>query len=201
MPWNTIFPDGSKSVKQNETPGQQNTTYIKTTMNNDHYWDIGSNEDGRHKYVNMPTQASNPSIATGMNGIMFLKSDGTRIQGFYRNNTGTVADDVYQFIPAFKSGTANNITNSFSDVAAVPANVYGEIKMFITAANGNLTVQDGFFKSSGTAVSINANRYIDASGSSVSPLRFTGTLLMIRARIEDAPSGQNWAYRITYRAI
>jgi hypothetical protein len=51
MPWNPIWPNGAVSVKQNTVPGQQNTAYIETTLNNDHYWNISADEDGHHKFV------------------------------------------------------------------------------------------------------------------------------------------------------
>lgn len=201
MPWNITYPDGSKSVKQNETPGQQNTTYTKTTMNNDHYWDIGSNEDGRHKYTNMPVQASDPSIATGMDGIHYLKSDGTRIEGFYRNANG-----IYQYIPAFLTGT-HVITGSFTTMIAVPASVYGEIYIFQTT-DGSTRGQAGFFKSNATvcdawsyaqqvkSISDTTPKFnvIFGNGSDASGLN-------IRVKVLEAASGATWNYRVTYRAI
>jgi hypothetical protein len=201
MPWNSISPNGGVSVKANETIGQQNTTYTETTLNNDHYWNIGSNEDGRHKYVNMPVQGSDPSISTGMSGILYLKSDGSRVQGFYRNVNG-----IYEFIPAFLSGT-HVITGSFTNMVAVPASVYGEIYIFQTA-DGSTRGQAGFFKSNATvcdawpyaqqvqSISSSTPKFnvIFGNGSNASGLN-------IRVRVEEAAAGATWNYRITYRAI
>lgn len=78
MVWQSTAPDGSKSVKANNTILQQNTTYTETTLNVDHYWNIGTNEDGHHKYVQMPeTQTggtpSDPTIAAGMDLVYYAK--------------------------------------------------------------------------------------------------------------------------------
>ncbi len=199
MPWNTTYPDGSKSVKQNETPGQQNTTYTKTTMNNDHYWDFGSNEDGRHKYTNMPVQASDPSIATGMDGIHYLKSDGSRIEGFYRNANG-----IYQYIPAFLTGT-HVVTSSFTSMVVVPNDVYGEIVMFRDggAEEGG---QTGFFKcQSNVCQAWSYGLRIQGSSTANYNIRFgngsDASGLNIRVISQNAAAGNTWNYRITYRAI
>src|SRR3990167_9364010 len=79
MPWNATWPIGTNSVKANKTPGQQNTTYIETELNKDHYWNIGVNEDGHHRFVQNPISGTvavptNPTLATGMNGVYYLKN-------------------------------------------------------------------------------------------------------------------------------
>ena len=52
--WHTNAPDGTKSVKANNTIIQDNTDYIKTEQNKDHFWDIGGTKDGHHKFAQMP---------------------------------------------------------------------------------------------------------------------------------------------------
>ena len=92
MPWNSTWPVGSISVKANRVVGQQNTTYIETTMGNsivgtnttatrDHFWNVGTNEDGRHRFIQSPkfTVGGNPAdpvLGTGMDGVRYIKSDG-----------------------------------------------------------------------------------------------------------------------------
>ena len=78
--WNSISPDGTKSVKLNKTIIQANTTYTETELNKDHFWNIGANEDGRHKFVNTPaTNQATPAIgvnaplATGMDLLYFSR--------------------------------------------------------------------------------------------------------------------------------
>lgn len=80
MVWNSTSPNGAVSVKQNTTPMQQNTTYTETTLNNDHFWNIGVNEDGHHKWANMvatndadKSLQTNASLATGMDGNYFTR--------------------------------------------------------------------------------------------------------------------------------
>lgn len=65
MPWNSNWPFGNQSVKSNESPGLENTTYIETTMGNDivgtnangtqdHFWDVDAGLDGHHRFMKLP---------------------------------------------------------------------------------------------------------------------------------------------------
>jgi len=80
MTWNPIWPQGATSVSQNTLPGQQNTAYTETTMNNDHYWNIGVDENGHHKWVQTvatndanKSLATNATLATGMDLVYFSR--------------------------------------------------------------------------------------------------------------------------------
>ena len=80
MVWNSTSPNGAVSVKQNTTPMQQNTTYTETTLNNDHFWNIGVDEDGHHQWANMvatndadTSLQTNASLATGMDGNFYAR--------------------------------------------------------------------------------------------------------------------------------
>ena len=79
MAWNSTWPAGTQSVKTNQATGAANTTYIKTTMNQDHYWDNSGNNDGHHLQVQM-TQSGTAAVpvdvtlATGMDGAIFSKA-------------------------------------------------------------------------------------------------------------------------------
>lgn len=99
--WNSTWPNGSQSVKQNRSPGQQNTAYIETQQNKDHFWNIGVNEDGHHKFAQMPAFESggtpiNPTLATGMDGVIYNREQivGNEIysetQAFLKNNTSVM---------------------------------------------------------------------------------------------------------------
>lgn len=110
MPWNTTCPDGSRSVKANETVIQQNTTYTETTMGNsvvgtntvttrDHFWNVGANQDGRHRFIQSPAFTvgglpENPVIGTGMDSVLYsklkLSSESVAqqdVQPFFRNSS------------------------------------------------------------------------------------------------------------------
>jgi len=96
MVWNSTSPDGTKSVKANETIIQANTTYIETELNKDHFWNIGANEDGRHKFAQMPKYVdgapatpTSPTIAAGMDLAYFSRLK-TAIEA-------TVAQDVQPY--------------------------------------------------------------------------------------------------------
>jgi hypothetical protein len=202
MPWNTVFPNGAISVKANQIIGQQNTTYTKTTMNVDHYWDAGGVLDGHHKFIKAPAFAvgADPALGAGVNGVIYLRTVSTsnaRVEGFYKNTNG-----IYQFIPSFVSGT-HAVTNAFTTIVTVPANCYGEIFMFKNDNNENGQV--GFFKSGAATVqSYSYGLRFQGGSTAAYNLRFgngsDASGLDIRV-INDAGGTGNYEYRITYRAI
>ena len=80
MSWETTAPDGTKSVKANEAILQANTTYTETEMNKDHFWNIGADEDGHHKFAQMPKYTdgavatpTSPTLDTGMDLVYFSR--------------------------------------------------------------------------------------------------------------------------------
>ena len=220
MPWTSVSPIGSISVKANRTTMNGNTTYIETTMGNsivgtnttstrDHFWNVGSDEDGRHRFIQSPGftvggAATDPVVGTGMDGVMYLKevnSDVARVEGFYRNAQG-----IYQFIPTFLSGSGVSITSTstFSTIATVPSNVYGEIFMYNGTLATNISTQWGFFQSNATGVVTFAVKSIltslTSSGSALEFYNLLESTFDILSRRSEAPSSANWNYRITYRA-
>jgi len=86
MVWHVVAPDGTKSVKANETILQENTTYIKTTENTDHYWHVGADEDGHHQQVQMVKKGVAPTLDTGMDTLLYA-FDNVETETFLRNNT------------------------------------------------------------------------------------------------------------------
>jgi len=217
MTWNSVSPDGSRSVKANETVIQNNTTYIQTTMGNsavgtntvttrDHFWNVGSSEDGRHRFIQSPeftvaSLSADPVIGTGMDGVLYIKevnTDIARVEGFYRNSQG-----IYQYIPSFLSGSGT-VNSSYSSLVPVPKNVYGEIFMYRTTL-GTQTVCSGHFRSGNSTVEAWSFTQSTESSDTNVPLKFgsgsEASGLNIRVRTSDAESGKTWNYRITYRAI
>lgn len=218
MPWHSTSPTGSISVKANRTPMQQNTTYIEDTMGispvgtntvvtRDHFWKVGSDEDGRHRFIQSPafTVGGNPTdpvIGTGMDCVEYPKTVAGRVERFHRNAQG-----IYQHVPSFLQGTVNlSNTTGYFMVSAVPINVYGEIIMW-TAIAGIDVAQTGFFKSNGTLCQSWSLALLSEDGTPRGNLRFgNGTNaagLNIRVKVDSLfPVGTGtWNYRITYRAI
>ncbi len=216
MPWNSTAPLGTVSVKANRTILQDNTTYTEVTMGNtypnlvnsdvvrDHFWNVGSNENGRHRFINSPafTVGGNPTdpvIGTGMDSVLYAKTTSSRVEWFHRNAQG-----IYQFMPSFVSGTAV-ITSSFATLVTLPANVYGEIFLFRTSS-GNHTGQTGFFKTTGGVCEAwSYGLRVQGGSTAVYNLRLgNGTDvsgLNLRVRTDEASSGNVWNYRITYRTV
>lgn len=205
MVWTSLWPDGSQSVKQNEIPGQGNTTYVKTTLNNDHFWDISggspNQKDGYHRKVSMQNYAStangasdDPDIPAGMDATFYLKTTSGRVQGFYKNANG-----IYQYVPAFLTGSAN-LTASYQNIVSVPDNTYGEIYFF--KQDNSFTVTNGYFKAAGGVCQAYCNLQTVASSSVTTiPMRYgnedDASGLNLRVRTRDAPVG-TYQYRITY---
>lgn len=192
MTWTSNWPDGSKSVRGNESAGTGNMSYIENKMKLDHYWNEDANKDGHHKIIQMTEEATDPALATGMDGSIYLKSDGSRIQGFYRNTNG-----IYQFIPAFLSGTVN-MSTSVTNIVAVPANVYGEIFMWNGDAIGSSA--KGFFHSDGTKVYAFATSLYSIIPVNITFTNTTATDLNIKGNLTASLGTTLFNYRITYRA-
>jgi hypothetical protein len=205
MVWNSTWPDGTKSVKQNTTPGQENTTYTKTTQNNDHFWDFGAAEDGYHRKLSMESYAdievgspTDAPIPAGMDAVHYLKSANGRIQGHYRNANG-----IYQYVPSFLSGTVSvTSTSTYATVVAVPDDCYGHIYLFTTTSADD--GQMGFFKADGGVVQSYSLATTFASSSTAGFNLKLGngaqaSALNIRVRRADGPSA-TYQYRITYWA-
>lgn len=216
MPWNSTSPLGTISVKANRPLMQQNTTYIEDTMGisavgsngvsvRDHFWDVGANEDGRHRFIQSPGFTvgglpDNPIQGTGMDGIYYLKLTNGQFQWFRKNVT-----DIYQATPNTLTGT-HVVTNSFTTIIALPANVYGEITMFVTNTNNENSGQTGFFKTSATICEAWSHGLkIKTQSSGNVNLEFgngsNASGLNLRVTTDKAPNGLTWEYRITYRSI
>ncbi len=222
MPWNSTFPLGSVSVKANRTIGNQNTTYTEVTMGNsivgtntntvrDHFWAVGSNEDGRHRFIQSVGFTSTavapndfyPVLGAGMQTVIFPILSKGQVVWYHKNQDNN--DRIYQFIPNFLQGTVTiNSSSSYVTIDAVPNNVYGEIFMW-NDDNGSNTGQTAFFKSKSSVVDTWAIEFrVQGSSSSYSALKFgngsEASGLDIRVR-RDESSKTSWNYRITYRAI
>lgn len=195
---------------------QQNTTYIETTMGNsvigtnttstrDHFWNVGSNEDGRHRFIQSPAFTvgalpANPVIGTGMDTVLYPKTTNGRVEWFHRNTQG-----IYQYIPSVLTGTVNiPSASNYTNIVAVPADVYGYIFMY-TTVQGQFSCQTGFFRSGAALAEAWSNEFrAQSAGDSSCALKFgngsEASGLNIRARRADA-SGTNWNYIIKYRAL
>lgn len=201
MVWHSVSPVGGLSVKANVAIQDDNTTYTETNLNKDHFWNIGVDEDGHHKSVNMENFADtavgapvDAPIATGMDGVLYLKTTSGRVQGFYRNTNG-----IYQFIPAFLTGTIALTTASYTTVVAVPNGTFGQIFMW---RDGSRDMSNGSFTANGGAVQAisNATFFDNNSTAQCSVLYANGinaSGLNIRAKVGVGANG-TYNYRIMY---
>lgn len=97
MPWNGSWPIGTQSVKSNRVTGQENTTYIKSTMEVDHYW-IGA-YPGKHAKVTMPNYGSTPSIDAS-EGQLFVKDSGSGMSLYLQNKNAIGGANLSQISSA-----------------------------------------------------------------------------------------------------
>ena len=132
----------------------QNTTYIETTMGNsavgtngvttrDHFWNVGSNEDGRHRFIQSPAFTvgglpADPVLGTGMDSVAFSKlltvTESVAqqdIQPFFRN-----ASAIMQIlgIRAMAVFDANGVIAYKHNVATVAKTATGLYTMTYTTA-------------------------------------------------------------------
>lgn len=214
MAWNTTAPLGTVSVKANKSRIQQNMTYIETTMGNDvvgtntvatrdHFWNVGSDEDGRHRFIQsvgftVGGSADDPVLGTGMDSVLYAKETNSRFEWFHRNSNG-----IYQFIPSVIKGDVV-LNGAYATVTAVPDDVYGEIYIY-TTASGKRSAQAGQFRSVGGIVETWTFTQSDDSTDSNVPLKGASgtdaTDLNIKLRTSDAANGQTWHYIVTYKAL
>lgn len=164
MPWNSTWPLGSVSVKTNRPTGQENTTYIETTENVDHFFNIAANKDGHHNVIQQPAQFNagvpvNPAKPVApMSGKLYVRTvsdaagnDNSR-QLFFRQD---FYDNAYQISPVYRSGVVALNGATFSTVTSIPQNVYGTIWIWKV---GTTNIQTGTFISDNTVVNVFSTR-------------------------------------------
>lgn len=140
MVWHSTAPDGGVSVATNRPTLQDNTTYTETTLNVDHFWNIGTNEDGRHQFVQSPSYGSDPTLGTGMDQVFYANTVGADVQPVVQNDTyvmplaairasgvfsvsgGTVTEVLYHNISGISRTATGNFTASFD--TNLPSNEY-----------------------------------------------------------------------------
>jgi hypothetical protein len=216
MTWNSTWPLGTVSVRANRITGQDNTTYIKSTMGGvplatnlagttDHFWDVAAGLNGHHRFVKFPDYAADPLIDNvSIRGVAYAKTvsvANTRIELFYKNNEG-----VYQVSPSYQTGTvAINGTGNIQTLFAVPANCYGEI-FFTKDSDPSLCCQ-GIFSSSGSQTrgfTLRVRSTILGSFDyAIELLNDAAGGLNLRCNRGDGSSSTdgNWTWKATYRAI
>jgi hypothetical protein len=182
-----------------------------TDTTRDHFWNVGANEDGRHRFINSPSftvggNPADPVVGVGMNAVLFLKTTNNQPQWFTRTDIAS-GSIQYQATPNFLSGTKviSPIDQDYTNIVTVPNNTYGEIFMW---RNSSVSVagQSGFFRAIGNICQAWGLLYrIQGSSDSKAALKFgNGTEasgLNIRARNDDSIPNQTWNYRIIYRAM
>ncbi len=157
MAWHSTAPVGSQSVKANRTILQDNTTYTEVTMGNsvvgtnavttrDHFWNVGANEDGRHRFIQSPGFTvgglpTDPVIGTGMDSVDYSKlklvaesAAQQDVQPFFRNTTGIMQVCAIRAMAVFNV-VAGVVTIVYShNVASVTRTATGRFTVTYTTA-------------------------------------------------------------------
>lgn len=195
MPWNSVWPNGNQSVKQNETPGAQNTTYTETTMNVDHFWNIGTNEDGHHQFAQMPAfevggSPGSPTLATGMDGVYFnrLKTISESVaqqdvQPYYRNDSAIMQLLGIRACALFDVDGVGTVTLQYNhNVSTVVRQAAGRFEITYTTAlpSDNYFVNGGAMKNTTNAV-FEPLIVSVTGGASVAARKNTGACIVLTA--------------------
>lgn len=202
MTFNPLVPLSTDSPGIFPAQNQTNMSRLQTLLGADHQFNLTATaNDGYHNLIHMQPQA--PTGALANIGRLYVKTgpDG-QICLYYMNDAGT----EYAVTPTdiILTGTVNIVaSNTFYTIAAIPANVFGEIFLW----KGRL-IQTGNFVSDGGVVNgySYAQKYQSGSGASaILQLGFDGTgasALNLRVEINGSGSGLTgiWNYRIFYRA-
>lgn len=178
MPWNSVWPDGSKSVKNNQPTGQQNTTYLEDTLVQDHFFNEGATLDGHHRFMQLVAYTSggspaNPTIATGMDGVLYTRSVQSTNQILWRNLSAVSAanpDGITQVTPIYLTGTVNiTSTSEYTNVVTVPIDCYGEIYLYSITGDTQANFCHGYWQSHNSRVRSYSNTLLFGSnGTTVS---------------------------------
>lgn len=206
MSWNSVFPDGSKSVKQNEAIGQANTTYIEDTMGNstntskDHYWDIGTNEDGHHRAVQFKNYEdsfsgapTDPTLATDMVLALYAR-DGT---GFMRNAAQIMQLLGIRALAVFDNVAGNNVAQTLTvshNVTSVTRQATGRFSVIYTNAlpNDNYLVLGGGMQSTDNSTFNPLSLSVSSAASVAARKNTTGMIILTHVGSTLTNQLQGW---------
>lgn len=163
--WNTTTPDGSKSVKKNETILQNNTTYIKTNMAWDHYWAESATKDGYHKQVSMGVQSSDPTLLpSDIDGEFYIRNktaaEAPTVQlpepFYYQTPDGGTTNYYLQLgfrALAHFTVTSGTLTQTYAHNCTITRSAKGRFTLSFTVAlpSDNYIVMGGGVRNSSTA--------------------------------------------------
>ncbi len=147
MDWNSTSPDGSKSVKANNAIIQNNTTYTETIMGNsivgtntvatrDHFWNVGSDQDGRHRFIQSPAFTvgalpTDPVVGTGMDSVFYSKLKTVAesaaqqdVQPFFRNASAIMQVLGIRACAVFSSNGTLAYAHNISSVSRTATGTY-----------------------------------------------------------------------------
>jgi hypothetical protein len=94
MVWLQAFPQANTFVS-NVGQTQANWLFLQNNINTDHYFNVGNNTEGHHRYVQTSSAAA-PGVAAGMSGVLFNNIQGAQNlpQLFWQENVSNTIREV-----------------------------------------------------------------------------------------------------------
>lgn len=183
------IPDGPHNPSADQPDMKINTNAVDTIFAVDHY-SFKNNNGGLHKQSTYPILLAAPTTAV-LQGAVYTKDIGGGVsQLFYRReNNGveiqlTAADSVFN-APTIVTGTGLAISAAFTNIALLPANVYGYIIMY--RSSSPRFAQMGQFFTDATRCYGSSNRLVTNGSSDDDPVELNNasTTLDLQGKRDD----------------
>ena len=205
IPYNLDIPDGPNNPSQDQPKMKTNTDSINTIIGVDHYsfGSTGSN-DGWHKQSTYPLLSVKPTVIAGQGAVYTKDVGGGVIQLFYEKQDGTeiqITSGGGLFnVPTILTGTFTT-TNAFTDIVAVPANVYGYV-IFFNNGSVPFQAQISAFFSTGANTCGFSTRVVSNSSSKQDPVELNNFSPALNLQgMKDDFSAATYNFRVHYWSI
>jgi len=202
--YTTDIPLSTNKPSVDQPNMQTNTNSINSIIGTDHITfeqATGSGVDGYHTVIHFLDQGStDPATTTGF-GQIFTKTISGDQQLFYQSGNGVITQltnstGVPFNAPTILMGTFAS-TGSFTNISAIPANVYGYI-IFYHLGSPSAT-QISSFVSTNTDTFGSSSRIVDNGSANDDPVELNNhnTALFLQGRTDDF-GNHNWPWIIQY---
>lgn len=180
-----------------------NTNSIASIIGTDHLTfgtATGSQIDGYHNIIHFNTQLNDPNAIPGTGQLYTRTIAGDQVL-LYRSGNGVItqltnASGMPPNTPTILQGTFV-LTSSFTNISALPANVYGYI-IFYHNGGPSATQMSSFITTASTCLA-SSSRIVDNGTSDQDPVELNNNSgnLFLQGKKDDF-SGTNWPWVIQY---
>ena len=197
MSYNNNVPQAGQTLGNTRQPINTNFALIDTVEAVNH---VGFNLTGagKHKFLQMPDQASAPTTAANEGGL-YVKAVTGSSELFYRkesNGTEIQLTGVGGSIPTILTGSVIFTGTTVNDIVAIPANSWGFI-IFSNTGDRSKTTSGHFFASGTLAYGYtNLQQLVGATGVFVRLV--TPVNLTLRGRADANADAGTYDFKILY---